>query len=138
MTAEDRMSAALWKILVAAVVVAIAAVSLATWAFAHDEDHGHDAWYGSLMQPDNPSVSCCGLADAYWCDDYFARDGKAYCRVTDDREDAPLKRPHIDIGTEFEIPPYKLKWDKANPTGHSVIFVNTSGHVWCFVQAGGV
>lgn len=108
-------------------------------AWAHDPDHPeHHPWYGSLMQPDNPSASCCGLADAYWCDDYFARDGKAYCRITDGRDDVPLKRPHIPLGTEFEIPPYKLKFDKGNPTGHSVIFVNPAGHVWCFVQTGGV
>jgi hypothetical protein len=108
-------------------------------AWAHDPDHPeHHPWYGSLMQPDNPSASCCGLADAYWCDDYFARDGKAYCRITDGRDDKPLRRPHIPIGTEFEIPPYKLKFDKGNPTGHSVIFVNPAGHVWCFVQASGV
>jgi hypothetical protein len=95
-------------------------------------------WYKSLMQPDNPNVSCCGEADAYWCDDYYARDGKAYCKITDDRDDAPLGRPHIPIGTEIEIPPHKLKWDKANPTGHNIVFVNTYGHVWCFVQGGGV
>lgn len=69
-------------------------------------------WYQSLMQPDVPSASCCGTADAYWCDDYYARAGKAYCKITDDREDAPLRRPHVDVGTEVEIPNNKLKWDK--------------------------
>jgi hypothetical protein len=141
MTAEDRMERAIRWIMIGAVLFVSAmfiVVALVGSALAHDEDHANDAWYGSLMQPDNPSISCCGLADAYWCDEYFARDGKAYCRITDDRDDAPLKRPHIPVGTEFEIPPHKLKWDKANPTGHSVIFVNTSGHVWCFVQNGGV
>jgi len=137
MTAEDRMKSAL-KIFVLAAVVVIVLIAGLIAALAHDENPDHDAWYGSLMQPDNPSASCCGLADAYWCDDYFAREGKAYCRITDDRDDAPLKRPHIDIGTEFEIPPYKLKFDRGNPTGHAVIFVNTAGHVWCYVQAGGV
>lgn len=117
---------------------------LAAWllfcvgAHAHDEDHEHDQWYGSLMQPDNPVASCCGLADAYWCDDYYARDGKAFCKITDDRDDAPLKRPHVDIGTEIEIPSYKLKWDKANPTGHSIVFMSAWRYVFCFVQAGGV
>lgn len=42
-------------------------------------------WYEHLMQPDQPTASCCGEADAYWCDDYYARDGKAFCRITDDR-----------------------------------------------------
>ena len=27
-------------------------------------------WYQALMQPDNPSVSCCGEADAYWADSF--------------------------------------------------------------------
>jgi hypothetical protein len=134
MTAEDRM---LRGIIVLVVVLAIGSVVLATWAFAHDHDHPeHNEWMAGLMQPDNPTASCCGKSDAYWCDDYYAKDGKAYCRITDDREVAG--RPHIPVGTEFEIPPYKLKFDRGNPTGHAIIFVNTSGHVWCFVQTGGV
>lgn len=31
---------------------------------------GHDPairqWFKSLMQPDNPNLSCCGEADGYW------------------------------------------------------------------------
>ncbi len=95
------------------------------------------AWYQGLMQPDNPTVSCCGEADAYWCDNYFARNGKAYCRITDDRPDEPRGRPHVEIGTEIEIPDAKLKWDRGNPTGHSIVFLSRSGFVFCFVQGGG-
>ena len=129
-----------WLTFLATCLVALVLFLVFSAAKAHDEDHPeHHHWYGSLMQPDNPSASCCGLADAYWCDDYFARDGKAYCRITDGRDDAPLRRPHIPIGTEFEIPPYKLKFDqKTNPTGHAVIFVSPTGHVFCYVQNGGV
>jgi hypothetical protein len=90
------------------------------------------------MQPDNPTASCCGEADAYWCDDISVRSGKTYCRITDPRPDAPLGRPPREIGEEFEIPPNKLKWDAGNPTGHYVIFLRVDGGVWCFVQAGGV
>ena len=25
----------------------------------------HRQWFKELMQPDNPNLSCCGLADAY-------------------------------------------------------------------------
>ena len=107
-------------------------------ALAHDEDHNNDAWYGSLMQPDNPSVSCCGLADAYWADEVFVRDGKTYVRITDDRADAPLGRPHIPVGTEVYVPNHKLKWDAGNPTGHAVIFMRGVDTVFCFVQGGGV
>lgn len=106
-------------------------------AGAHDHDHPElDGWYASLMQPDNPTASCCGKSDAYWCDDYYARDGKAYCRITDDR--IVKGRPPIPVGTEVEIPTHKLKWDRGNPTGHSVVFLSSGGAVWCFVQGGGV
>jgi len=30
----------------------------------------------------------------------------------------PCGPPHVEIGTEIEIPNNKLKWDKPNPTGH--------------------
>lgn len=106
-------------------------------AFAHDEDHHElDGWYAGLMQPDNPTASCCGIADAYWCDDYYAKDGKAYCKITDDR--IVPQRPPVPVGTEIEIPERKLKWDRGNPTGHSIVFLSSGGAVFCFVQAGGV
>lgn len=95
-------------------------------------------WYRSLMQPDNPTASCCGEADAYWADEVHARNGKTYATVTDDRPDEPLGRPHVDIGTEVEIPNHKLKWDKANPSGHGVVFLSRGGFVYCYVQPGGV
>jgi hypothetical protein len=101
-------------------------------------DPAISSWYRSLMQPDVPTLSCCGEADAYWCDDIFVRSGKAYCRITDDRPDGPLGRPHRKIGEEYEIPPNKLKHDAGNPTGHSIIFLSTAGYTWCFVQVGGV
>jgi hypothetical protein len=99
-------------------------------------------WFQNLMRPDMPASSCCGEADAYWCDDYYARDDKAYCKITDDRDDEPRHRPHIDIGTEIEIPKAKLKWDSNNPTGHSIIFLGVAGmsfrYVLCFVQSTGI
>jgi hypothetical protein len=140
------MLRAFWRILISAaavvlVVLVVLTVAL-TRAFAHDEDHEHDAWYGSLMQPDSILTSCCGLADAYWCDDYYARDGKAYCKITDDRPDGPLNRPPVPIGTEIEIPAFKLKWEQygkpiGNPTGHAVVFMNINRSVFCYVQSGG-
>lgn len=106
-------------------------------AIAHDPDHSdHDDWFASLMQPDNPTAPCCGKTDAYWCDDYYAKDGKAYCKITDDR-DVP-GRPPVPVGTVVEIPVHKLKHDRGNPTGHAVVFLSPALHVWCFVQGGGV
>src|SRR5713101_4082721 len=59
---------------------------------------------------------------------------KTYATITDDRDDAPLRRPHIDIGTEIEIPNNKLKWDKSNPTGRGIVFVNKSGYAAAIID----
>lgn len=111
--------------------------------FAHEMAHPEfNEWYQSLMQPDVPTASCCGVADAYWADKLFVKDGKTYAVITDDRDDAMLGRPHVNIGTEIEVPNNKLKWDRGNPTGHAVIFLGRGGwgvkYVFCFVQGGGV
>lgn len=95
-------------------------------------------WYQELMRPDSPGSPCCTEADAYWADEFFVKDGKMYARITDDRPDGPLGRPHIDNGSVFEVPPEKLKYSDGNPTGHGVLFVSTSGWTWCYVQPGGV
>lgn len=94
-------------------------------------------WYQHLMMPDIPTSPCCGEADAYWADEVHVRDGKTYATVTDDRDDAPLHRPHIALGTEIEIPDHKLKWDSGNPTGHNLLFMSAMGFVYCFVQTSG-
>jgi hypothetical protein len=95
-------------------------------------------WFQALMQPDVPNASCCGEADAYWTDEVHVRHGKTYAVVTDDRPDGPLLRPHVDVGTEIEIPNNKLKWDKSNPTGHGIMFLSRNRYVFCYVQPGGV
>lgn len=126
------------------VMIAIIVVAMGVH-FAHARDGGQwdqtdpalREWYQGLMQPDAPSASCCGEADAYFADDVHVRDGRTFVTITDDREDAPRRRPHIDVGTEMEVPNNKLKWDKGNPTGHGVLFVNRAGYVYCFVQGGG-
>ena len=95
-------------------------------------------WYRSLMQPDNPKASCCGESDAYWADEIRVRNGKVYAVVTDNRPDGPLMRPHVPVGTEVEIPDYKLKYDRGNPTGHNILFMTRSQYVLCFVQTSGI
>jgi hypothetical protein len=95
------------------------------------------AWFEGLKQPDHPQSSCCGQADAYWCDDIHVREGKTYCTITDDRDNVPFKRMPVPVGTEIEIPDYKLKWDSGNPTGHAVVFLSSGGFVYCFVQGTG-
>ena len=91
-------------------------------------------WFKRQMQPDNPSVSCCGKADAYEANE-FAMDGDQYFAVvTDTRDDAPLMRPHIPSGTRIYIPPHKMKRnnDDPNPTGNGLVFIGPRGQVWCY------
>jgi hypothetical protein len=96
------------------------------------------AWYRELMQPDNPMLSCCGEADAYYADSFEMHDGKYVAIITDTRNDSPLGRPHVPAGTKVVVPNHKLKFDRGNPTGHGVIFVNTALDVFCYVVPGGV
>src|SRR6185312_7090984 len=107
-----------------------------------DNDDYRSRWFRSLQQPDNPNASCCGEADSYYCDELHVRDGKNYCTISDDRDDAKMDRPHIDNGTEIEIPDNKLMTAEqihgTNPTGHAVIFMGRYGTVYCYVMNGGV
>jgi hypothetical protein len=95
-------------------------------------------WYRALMQPDNPTAPGCGEADAYWADSYEVDGDKYVAIITDSRPDEPLGRTHIDTGTKIVIPNRKLKYDKSNPTGHGIVFMNSVGNVFCYVAPGGV
>jgi hypothetical protein len=88
-------------------------------------------WFNSLMQPDNPYVSCCGEADAFEADT-FAIDGDHYVAVITDGKGV------IPPGTRIPVPNAKMKWDKGNPTGHGIIFIGSEGQVYCYVAPGGV
>lgn len=104
-----------------------------------NSDPDTKAWYQSLKQPDNPTVSCCGEGDAYWADEVHVKDGKTYVTITDDRPDQPLGRTHIDIGTVIQVPDNKLTYKDGNPTGHNILFVMYSNrYVLCFVQSTGI
>ncbi len=111
-------------------------------------------WFQSLMQPDNPYISCCGEAEAYYADSYeTSPDGQWVAIITDERPDTwtdgnghNASRPHIPVGTKIIIPNAKIKWDKGNPSGHGLVFigasyVSTDGSVqsvYCYVEPGGV
>lgn len=145
--------------------VGIAILVFVFWAaVAHARDSGQwsnsdptiSQWYKTLMQPDNPAVSCCGEADAYWCDEVFSRTENDpntdkprvynFCRITDNRDDVPLRRRPIPIGTEIRIPDHKMKWSETdpqprtliNPTGHGIVFLSRGDYVYCYVTSGGV
>lgn len=132
-----------WLTWIACMVIVLILMLAAHLARARDlgqwqnVDPAVKVWFETLMQPDVPTASCCGEADAYWCDDVHVRDGKTFCAITDDRPDGPLQRPHREIGTEIEIPNHKLKWDRGNPTGHSIVFLSREDFVFCFVQGSG-
>jgi hypothetical protein len=72
-------------------IFAVLALVLVLTDRAHARDLGQwDAgapdvreWYQSLMQPDVPTASCCGEADAYWADEIHVRDGKTFATITD-------------------------------------------------------
>jgi len=117
-------------------MVPVLARDLGQW---QQTDPRISAWFKSLMQPDNPNVPCCGEADAYWADSFEIQGDQYVAIITDEREDAPLGRLHIDPGTRVVIPNHKLKFNKGNPTGHGIVFMHAaSGQVWCYIAPGGV
>jgi hypothetical protein len=93
------------------------------------------AWF---MQPDLPTMSCCGEADAYWADSFEVDEDRYVAIITDERPDGPLGRPHRESGEKIVVPNHKIKWDDGNPTGHGIIFIGMGGQVYCYVPPGGV
>ena len=93
-------------------------------------------WFQSLMQPDNPYMSCCGEADAFEADT-FEVEGDHYIAIITDGKGV------IPPGTRIPVPNQKMKWDAGNPTGHGIIFLGFGPQmfqrtVYCYVAPGGV
>ena len=120
--------------------LAVAVIMCLTPASARDlgqwqhQDQDRSAWFKRQMQPDNPNVGCCGLADGYEADEFVIEGDQYFAVITDTRDDAPLMRPHITPGTRIYIPPHKMKRDNSdpNPTGHGIVFIGVSGIVFCY------
>jgi hypothetical protein len=93
-------------------------------------------WFQNLMQPDNPQVSCCGEADAFEADDFETtvdEHGETiYVAIITNGKGA------IPEGTRIPIPNSKIKWDDPNPTGHGIIFISTTGTVYCYCPPAGI
>jgi len=87
------------------------------------------AWYKSLTQPDDPTMSCCGEADAFEADT-FEVDGDHYVAIITNGKGA------LANGTRIPVPNAKMKWDAGNPTGHGVIFLGPNRQVYCYVTPG--
>ena len=118
-------------------LAALAALSMIASALARDNGQWADSpaavrqWFQSLMQPDNPYLSCCGEADAFEADT-FEVEGDHYIAVITDGKGV------IPPGTRIPIPNAKMKWDAGNPTGHGIVFIGAQGQVYCYVAPGGV
>ena len=119
----------MWPELRIAPFFAVAAAFLSSAALAKhflpNSDPKIDAWYVSLKQPDNPTVSCCGVADAYWADEFETTEDGHYIAIVTDNREIP-DRPPIKYGTKFEVPKGKLpdmSKQSPNPTGHGILFV---------------
>lgn len=104
-----------------------------------DVDPALKQWYENLKQPDAPTASCCGVADAYWCDhvhtktDYLGNVTN-WCTIDDPR--MIMSRTPIPVGTEIQIPDEKMMdghKSQGNPTGHSIVFLSTAMYVYCFI-----
>ena len=57
-------------------------------------------WFQSLMQPDNPYMSCCGEADAFEADN-FEVDGDHYVAIITDGKGVFAKLPKPFIATRY-------------------------------------
>lgn len=149
---DERSFVVASTVMLALVTLVIGVLFYASVARGHDHGQFEELtpeirdWFLNLKQPDNPGMSCCGLADAYYADiievDEKERGG-VWAIVTDERPDGPLQRRHVPIGTRVFVPIAKLKWDRGNPTGHNVVFLtapNEEGNhqVYCFVQSTGI
>lgn len=95
-------------------------------------------WFSSLMQPDNPAQSCCGVADAFESD-IFETEGDHYVAVITDT------RGILPQGTKFPVPNQKINWGNGNPTGHGYVFLsgavpvsqqNNPGTVYILIDGG--
>jgi hypothetical protein len=118
-------------------LAAVAALSIIASALARDNGQWADSpaavrqWFQSLMQPDNPYLSCCGEADAFEADT-FEVEGDHYVAIITDGKGV------IPPGTRIPVPNAKMKWDAGNPTGHGIVFIGAQGQVYCYVAPGGV
>ena len=88
-------------------------------------------WFQTLTQPDDPTMSCCGVADAFEAD-VFEVEGDHYVAIITDGKGV------LASGTRVPVPNTKMKWDAGNPTGHGIIFIGPQRQVYCYVTPGGL
>jgi hypothetical protein len=121
-----------------AMIDAAYARNLGQWDLKENETTPEERlWYQTVKQPDYPTTSCCGEADAYEAN-LFEMQGDQYVAIiTDTRPDKPRKRVHRPVGTKIVVPNQKVKKDQPNPLGRGVIFLHPeSSHVYCYFPPG--
>src|SRR5262249_30608693 len=102
-----------------------------------NQDPALRQWFESLRLPGDPTCSCCGEADAYWADDFEVKGDQYVAIITDPRPDGPLGRVHIEPGTRYFVPNYRIvKRERGNPTGHGLIFI-LDNLVFCYLPPEG-
>lgn len=129
------------KILLIILGIIVAAVLLfggALYNAAHGKNWDDDpsiaanikTWYTNAQPNESGRGSCCGEADAYWADDHEIVDGNYIVTITDERN---IQGRIPRNGQKIVIPSEKIdKKMQGNPTGHTVVFINTSHFVLCF------
>jgi len=103
---------------------------LSVWG--HDSNTPYAQWISSLRKPDFPLSTCCGIADQYYVKEYqpSRRDGIAFTAIVTTH----------DGRTDFsiDVPEEKVIWNRFNPTGRAVIFIEDNdwvSKVVCFVPS---
>jgi hypothetical protein len=126
---EDRKC---WLAIGALAALMALALSWPVWARDNGEWSSSPTfireWFQSLMQPDNPHMSCCDEPDAFAADTFDQENG----HWTTDGKGV------IGNGTRVLIPDGKLKRDKGDPTGHGIVPIGAQGQVCCYVTPGGI
>lgn len=105
-------------------------------------------WVQTVQRPDLPGASCCGEADAYIADDFEVVNGELFMIITSDypppagysdEEGNPVTPPpntfHASKGMRIKIPPEKMvtRPEHTNRSPHGVIFMSSSGAVFCAI-----
>lgn len=138
-----------FKVIVLGLALIFAMLALATHSHsaAWSKDPVIHQFFNSLRQPDNPSQSCCGEADAYFADAFEVDSNGDYIAIiTDDREDlvpddnlnrqddddgispsGPHYRQHREIGAHVHVPASKVGCTRPNITGHGLLFMPQMG-----------
>jgi hypothetical protein len=128
----------------ALILLILLVLMFAPKAFAHDPDHReNDPWYESFKMP-GTDTSCCGVSDAYYCNNLEFKDGETFCTVTDTRDNVTRDRLPVPVGTKVLIPPKKIIQNevdpenplkmikgqaaRGNPTGNGVVWMR-AGYV---------